>query len=111
MFSRKKLAVIGLVSGSLLSAPAIFSQTNSPLYQQTIQIADTTKKDTAKYSSFKGLPLKPSRKIRLNTNEGTWMSLDVSPDGKSIVFDLLGDLYTIPITGGKATAITKGMAF
>lgn len=111
MFSRKNLAFIGLLSGSLLSAPAIFSQTNSPLYQQTVQIADTTKKDTARYSSFKGLPLKPSRKIRLNTNEGTWMSLDVSPDGKSIVFDLLGDLYTIPITGGKATAITKGMAF
>jgi Tol biopolymer transport system component len=39
------------------------------------------------------------------------MSLDVSPDGQKIVFDLLGDLYTIPITGGKATRITSGIAF
>ena len=39
------------------------------------------------------------------------MSLDVSPDGQTIVFDLLGDLYTMPIEGGMATRITKGMAF
>jgi len=39
------------------------------------------------------------------------MSLDVSPDGQTIVFDLLGDLYTMPIAGGTATRITKGMAF
>jgi len=38
------------------------------------------------------------------------MSLDVSPDGKTIVFDLLGDLYTIPITGGDATRIMGGLA-
>lgn len=39
------------------------------------------------------------------------MSLDVSPDGRTIVFDLLGDLYLIPITGGTASQITSGMAF
>ncbi|MFM7176803.1 MAG: amidohydrolase family protein [Bacteroidota bacterium] len=44
-------------------------------------------------------------------NEGTWMNLDVSPDGKEIVFDLLGDIYTLPITGGKAKAIRTGFAF
>lgn len=36
------------------------------------------------------------------------MSLDVSPDGTTIVFDLLGDLYTLPITGGRAHPITRG---
>ena len=45
------------------------------------------------------------------TNEGTWMNLDVSPDGKTIVFDLLGDIYKIPITGGKATPLRAGIPF
>ena len=58
-----------------------------------------------------GLPLKVERKININTNEGTWMSLDISPDGKTIAFDLLGDIYTLPIEGGKATRITSGLAF
>jgi len=34
--------------------------------------------------------------IKFNTTEGTWLSLDISPDGKTIMFDMLGDLYTIP---------------
>jgi len=73
--------------------------------------ADTTKKDTVRYAQFKDLPLKPVRKIKYTTKEGSWMSLDVSPDGQTIVFDLMGDLYTMPISGGKATAITKGLAY
>src|ERR1700683_3413252 len=55
--------------------------------------------DSTKYSIFKGLPLKPQRTIRFTTTEASWTSLDVSPDGKTIVFDLLGDLYTVPIGG------------
>ena len=43
--------------------------------------------------------LKP---IKFSTDEGTWMNLDVSPDGQRIVFDLLGDLYELPIAGGSA---------
>lgn len=57
------------------------------------------------------LELKPGRTVDIDTDEGTWISLDVSPDGKSIVFDLLGDLYTMPVTGGEATQLTSGMAF
>ncbi len=45
------------------------------------------------------------------TNEGTWMNLDISPDGQTIVFDLLGDIYTMPINGGKAKAIRTGIPF
>ena len=58
-----------------------------------------------------GLPLKTARTHTFTTTKGTWLSLDVSPDGQSIVFDLLGDLYRMPITGGKATQLTSGMAF
>lgn len=56
-----------------------------------------------------GLPLKPTRKISFTTDEGTWMSLDVSPDGKSVAFDLLGDLYLLPIEGGEAKRLTSGL--
>lgn len=50
------------------------------------------------------------KNVEFTTSEGTWMSLDVSPDGKTIVFDLLGDIYSMPVTGGKATAIQTGHA-
>lgn len=48
---------------------------------------------------------------KFTTTQGTWMNLDVSPDGKTIVFDMLGDIYTMPIQGGKAKAIRTGIAF
>lgn len=57
------------------------------------------------------LPLAAARKATFTATQGTWISVDVSPDGQTIVFDLLGDLYTVPVTGGKATRITEGMAF
>lgn len=68
--------------------------------------ADTTGQET-----FKELPLKAERTLEFNTTEGTWLSIDISPDGKTIVFGMMGDLYTMPFTGGKATRITEGMAY
>jgi imidazolonepropionase-like amidohydrolase/Tol biopolymer transport system component len=53
----------------------------------------------------------PGRDVPIDTREGTWMSLDVSPDGGEIAFDLLGDIYTIPIGGGEAHALTSGNAW
>ncbi len=58
-----------------------------------------------------GLPLKATRSIDINTNEGTWISLDVHPGGEKIIFDLLGDIYELSIEGGKANRITEGLAF
>jgi Tol biopolymer transport system component len=57
-----------------------------------------------------GLPLQPARWARFSATKGTWISLDVSPDGQSIAFDLLGDLYLLPIAGGTASRLTHGIA-
>ena len=54
-------------------------------------------------------PPMPTRFIPIRVDEGTWLSLDVSPDGQTIAFDLLGDIYTMPITGGPATNIASGL--
>jgi imidazolonepropionase-like amidohydrolase/Tol biopolymer transport system component len=55
------------------------------------------------------LPLRPTRTTTFTTNVGHWMSVDISPDGQTLVFDILGDLYTMPIAGGQATPLTRGM--
>ncbi len=57
------------------------------------------------------IPHAPHDTLRFETREGTWMSVDVSPDGKTLLFDLLGDLYTMPVTGGTASRLTRGMAY
>ncbi|HEU4718002.1 MAG TPA: amidohydrolase family protein [Bacteroidia bacterium] len=49
--------------------------------------------------------------VTFTVNEGTWMNLDVSPDGKTVAFDLLGDIYSIPITGGTAVPLQTGHAW
>lgn len=59
----------------------------------------------------KNLPLVATREISFKTNETTWMSIDLSPDGNTLVIEVLGDLYTLPSNGGKATKITNGLAF
>jgi CubicO group peptidase (beta-lactamase class C family)/Tol biopolymer transport system component len=54
---------------------------------------------------------RPSQDITFSTTTGTWISLDVTPDGRTILFELAGDIYRLPITGGDATRITSGSAF
>ncbi|MCZ6649738.1 MAG: amidohydrolase, partial [Acidobacteria bacterium] len=54
-------------------------------------------------------PPGPWETITIDTEETTWSSVDVSPDGKTIVFDMLGDIYTVPMKGGEATALTHGI--
>jgi len=53
----------------------------------------------------------PSKLVRFTTDEATWLHLDVSPDGRQIVFSLLGDLYLLPIEGGSARRITSGTGY
>ena len=70
---------------------------------------DTTKKSETKWdiSAKHG----PTTDVEFETDEGTWISVDVSPDGKQIVFDLLGDIYIMPIAGGEATLLCGGPAY
>jgi Tol biopolymer transport system component/imidazolonepropionase-like amidohydrolase len=65
--------------------------------------------DTAKPAE--GFTLKTAETVSFTTDEVTWMQVDVSPDGATILFDLLGDLYTMPIAGGQAKRIMGGLSF
>ena len=56
-------------------------------------------------------PPLPTRTVNINVDEGTWMDVDVSPDGRTIAFDMLGDIYTMPITGGTPTRIAEGLPY
>jgi Tol biopolymer transport system component len=97
----------GLVVVSLLSvvqiSPSIF-----PI--QAAAAANRNDEDQ-KAKEAGGLTLIPTRKVEYSTTEGTWVSVDVSPDGKTIVFDLVGHLYVMGIGGGNATTITSGLPF
>ncbi len=61
--------------------------------------------------SHEDLPLEAERSVSLDTDEGTWLSLDVHPDGEKIIFDYMGNLYELPMDGGEATQLTEGMGF
>ena len=88
-------AALGLLSAALLGPSALVAQRGG----------------APRDPMQEGLPLKPTRTLTFTTRAGHWMSLDVSPDGQTIAFDLLGDIFTVPIGGGKATPLTRGMAF
>lgn len=77
-------------------------------YAQNDSTSDTTKTEK---KEKKDLPLEPSRTFDFDLTEGSWIALDVSPNGETIVFDFLGDLYTMSISGGSAKQLTEGMAF
>src|SRR5262245_52653648 len=77
------------------------------LLATTAFAAQEEKKETWDVSSPPG----ERRDIPLDTRTGTWMSVDVSPDGKRVVFDMLGDIYDLPIEGGEARSLASGMAW
>ncbi|MGB5078560.1 MAG: amidohydrolase, partial [Sphingorhabdus sp.] len=51
------------------------------------------------------------RELSIDVTEGSWMNLDVSPDGQTLAFDLLGDIYTMPVTGGTPKRVAEGLPF
>jgi len=56
-------------------------------------------------------PRADARKVAFETTRATWASVDVSPDGRTVLFDLLGDIYTLSIDGGEAKAVSRGPAY
>ncbi|HUR81115.1 MAG TPA: amidohydrolase family protein [Thermoanaerobaculia bacterium] len=90
-------------------APAPAANAQQPAPGAVAPASEAEKKDEKKWDVMN--PPGPAYDVPLDVTTGTWMSLDVSPDGKEIVFDLLGDLYTIPIGGGEAKALTTGVAW
>jgi len=81
------------------------------LFAATSLFAQEEKKDDKKWSVANPKGDWGFKEHQFTTNEGTWMNLDVSADGKQIAFDMLGDIYIMPITGGKATALRTGLPF
>ena len=70
---------------------------------------EATKEPAAKWDV--NAPSGERRDIRIDTRTGTWLSVDVSPDGQRVLFDLLGDIYELPMAGGTARALTSGLAW
>jgi len=87
----------GLLLGAFWMAPGAAAQNIVP--------------DTTARAGPGALPLEPTRTFEMIASEGSWISVDVRPSGEKLVFGLLGDLYTLPVDGGEATRITRGMAF
>ena len=106
---KKLIAIIGLLITACTQAQ------DSTLYKFAKDTVRLKAKDslpkTAKEKWDVNKPMVPYKKINFTTDEGTWMNLDLSPDGKTIVFDLLGDLYTMPVTGGKAKVLRQNLAY
>jgi len=95
---------------TLATALALTVVSPAPAQVDSTRRPDSTRADTIK-PSRKPADLGPLRTIEFDTDEGTWMNLDVSPDGRTIVFDLLGDIYTLATDGGEAKPLTTGRAW
>ena len=86
-------------------ATAVFAFALVPMLGQERQEA------TEGNRSPESLILKTAETLEFTTDEVTWPSVDVSPDGRTLIFDVLGDLYTLSVDGGQATRIMGGLSF
>ncbi len=89
-----------LLALAAASAPGLAAQTP----EQADSAADAARK-------AEGLSLIPTRTLDFTTDRASFLHLDLSPDGRTLVMEILGDLYTLPVEGGEATRITSGQAY
>jgi imidazolonepropionase-like amidohydrolase/Tol biopolymer transport system component len=91
----------------LLASMALSFSTTVNAETTTKNSSETSEKQTWSVNAPQGKFIDAN----IDVTSGTWMNLDVSPDGKTLVFDLLGDIYTLPITGGEAQALMTDIAW
>ena len=75
----------------------------------TLALAEE-KKETPKWD-VSSPPGMTTREVPISTDEGSWMNIDLSPNGKTMAFDMLGDIYVMPVGGGTPTRISEGLAY
>jgi Tol biopolymer transport system component/imidazolonepropionase-like amidohydrolase len=96
------LTVVGLATTLAFSAQHASATLNK----------DTDTMNTPDYSEWDVLnPPYARETVNIETDELTWASLDISPDDKTIVFDTLGDIFTVSADGGTATPLTQDYAW
>jgi len=88
---------------SLLATSTAFAQDAQP--EETVAEAESAEWDV---NAPPGVEIS---QVPISVDEGTWMDVDVSPDGQTVAFSMLGDIYTMPITGGTPTRIAEGLAW
>ncbi len=126
---------VATVLATLFAAQSAFAQSEQPPSPNPVeeQEVDASQKDKPKEGSGQSAQTSPMtatsvpkkdakwdvnaplyttlKQVPIRTDEGTWMDLDVSPDGRTLVFTLLGDIYTMPIAGGTPRRIAEGLAW
>jgi len=98
----KKHLLSAVALSVMLALPSAFAQSpadNDPSIEES----------TAKWSV--NAPQGNFTTADIDVRSGTWMNVDLSPDGKTIIFDLLGDIYTMPASGGEATPLMTDIAW
>ncbi|NQY17825.1 MAG: PD40 domain-containing protein, partial [Alteromonas sp.] len=99
--TKKSLLAVTLVSAlGLGMAPASYAQNDSE--KKTEYELDNWDVSNPPYAL---------NEVTIKTNETTWSSLDVAPNGEFMVFDMLGDLYKVNMNGGDATPLTQDFAW
>jgi len=101
----KKHILSGAALSVLLALPSAFAQSDT-----TPSKNESTIKETPVKWSVNN-PQGNFTTAKIDVRSGTWMNVDLSPDGKTIVFDLLGDIYTMPSSGGEAKALMTDIAW
>lgn len=117
MRAQLSLTCLLLASSSLATAQETAPPTDQPSEAATQHTAPSAPAQASRAEADapkwdvehpRGLTL---RKVPINTDEGTWMNVDVSPDGTRVAFDMLGDIYVMPIGGGTPTRIAEGLSY